>query len=97
MKYDKQMDVLGETRVSDGMGGWTTTKGVIGAIQAFTTPVKAEIMLKEHGIVSTSALKVFTKDIVPNAFVQLQYGEVNYKILQLSDFGKIRMLLVEVV
>jgi hypothetical protein len=97
MKFDKQMDILGETRVSDGMGGFTATKGVIGTIQAFTTPVKAEIMLKEHGIVSTSALKIFTKDILPNEFVLLQTGTVKYKILQLSDFGKLRMLLVEVV
>jgi hypothetical protein len=97
MKYDKKMDLLGETRVSDGMGGYTVTNGVIGTIQAFTTPVKAEIMLREHGIVSTSSLKVFTKDTVPTEFVQLQHGDVKYKILQLSDFGKIRMLLVEVI
>lgn len=97
MKFDKQMDVLGQTRVSDGMGGFEVTQGVIGTIQGFTTPVKAEIMLKQHGIVSTSALKIFTKDLLPSEFVQLQYKEKNYKILQLSDFGKLRMLLVEVV
>ena len=91
------MDVLGESRVSDGMGGWTVTQGVIGSIQAFTTPVKAEIMLKEYGIISTSGLKVFTKEHLPSEYVQLQHGEVKYKILQLSDFGKLRMLLVEVI
>lgn len=97
MKYDKQMDLLGETRVSDGMGGYEVAYGVVGSIQAFTTPVKVEIMLKEHGIISTSALKIFTKDQVSSEFSQLQYGEIKYKIIQLSDFGKIRMLLVEVV
>lgn len=97
MKFDKTMDIIGETRVSDSMGGFEVSYGVTDTIQAFTTPVKAEIMLKEHGIVSTSALKVFTKDIIPNEFVQLQYGTIKYKILQLSDFGKLRMLLVEVI
>ncbi|MCD4839733.1 hypothetical protein LRS37_12825 [Neobacillus sedimentimangrovi] len=97
MKFDKQMDIVSEEKVSDGMGGYEVIKVVIGSIQAFTTPVKAEIMLKEHGIVSTTALKVFTKDTLPNEFVQLRYGETMYKILQLADFGKLRMLLVEVI
>lgn len=97
MKFDKKIDVLGETRVEDGMGGWEVTKGVIDTIKAFTTPVKAEIMLKEHGIVSTTAMKVFTKDHLPNEFVQLQYNEKEYRILQYADFGKVRMILVEVI
>lgn len=97
MKFDKSMNVLGETRVEDGMGGYEATQGVIGSIKAFTTPVKAEIILKEHGIVSTTAMKVFTKDILPNEFVQLSFEGKQYKILQLADFGKLRMLLVEVI
>ena len=95
MKFDKQIEVLGETRVSDGMGGYTVTKGVIATIQALTTPVKAEIMLKEHGIVSTTALKVFTKEDIPNEFVQLQFDDKQYKILQFADYGKVKLLLVE--
>lgn len=97
MKFDKKMNIIGETKVSDGMGGWTTQPDVIGSIQTFTTPVKAEIMLKEYGIVSTTSLMVFTKDNIPNQFVQLQYGEIKYKILQVSDFGKYRRFLVEVI
>lgn len=97
MKFDKKMDILGESRVDDGMGGSTVTDGVIGTIQAFTTPVKAEIMLKEYGIVSTTALKIFTKDAIPNEFVKLEYNTTKYKIIQLADFGKLRMLLVEVI
>lgn len=97
MKFNKKMDILEDSKVEDGMGGWITSQNVTGSILAFTTPVKAEILLKEYGIVSTTSLKVFTKDQLPNDQVQLQFGNIKYKILQLSDFGKLRMLLVEVV
>ena len=103
MKFDKVATLSTTSRVSDSMGGWTTTPVNAGTIACFTTPVKSEVLLKEYGIVSTSALKLFTKDLVPmrdsngkkqTVTVTLENG-MAYKILQYADFGKIRMVLVE--
>lgn len=65
MKFDKTVTLSTTSKTQDGMGGWTTTPVYVGSIAAFTTPVKSEVLLKEYGIVSTSALKLFTKDLVP--------------------------------
>ena len=103
MKFDKTVTLSTTSKTPDSMGGWTTTPAYVGSIAAFTTPVKSEVLLKEYGIVSTSALKLFTKDLVPmrdsngkkqTVTVTLENG-MAYKILQYADFGKIRMVLVE--
>ena len=103
MKFDKTVTLNTTSKTTDSMGGWTTTPAYVGSIAAFTTPVKSEALLKEYGIVSTSALKLFTKDQVPmrdgngkkqTVTVTLENG-MAYKILQYTDFGKIRMVLVE--
>lgn len=104
MKFDKRMNYMSESRVSDGMGGWIKGSILVKEIDVFTTPVKAEIMLKEYGVVSTSTLKIFTKSELP---VKDELGKkmtthiespdgTKYKILQMADLGKLRMLLVEV-
>lgn len=97
MKYDKKIDIIGESRVSDGMGGWEVTQAVLSTVDAFTTPVKAEVAMREYGIVTTTAMKVFTKESIPNTNVRLKQGEINYRIIQYADFGKIKMILVEVI
>jgi hypothetical protein len=103
MKFDKTVTLKTTSKAPDGMGGWTTTPVDAGTIACFTTPVKSEVLLKEYGIVSTSALKLFTKDLVPvrdtngkkqTITATLENG-IEYKILQYADFGKIRMVLVE--
>lgn len=105
MRFDKTVEVLGEQRVSNGMGGWTVTHGVVRDFDAIVTPVKAEIMLKENGIVSTTSMKIYTRDSLEEFLkngtwdkeYQLQYNGSQYTILQYADFTKVRMLLVEVV
>lgn len=103
MKFDKVATLKTATRASDGIGGWTTTPVVIGTVDVFATPVKSEVMLREYGIVSTSALKLFTKGVFPvrdaegkkqTITVTLENG-MEYRIIQYADFGKIRMVLVE--
>lgn len=97
MRYDKQAQVIRQTRVDDGMGGFTTSPTVVANITAFTTPLHAELALKEYGIVTTTGMKLFTKDSLPASYDYLQINSIKYKVLQLSDFGKIKMLLVEVI
>lgn len=103
MKFDKVATLNTETRTSDGIGGWVTAPVVVGIVDVFTTPVKSEVLLKEYGIVSTSALKLFTKGLFPmkdakgkkqTVTVTLENG-MEYRIIQYADFGKIRMVLVE--
>lgn len=96
MRFDKEMALLKENLVSDGMGGYESTGfQQVGTIYALTTPVTAEIMMKEYGIVSTSAMKIFTKDEFDEENVQIEYLDKKYEILQHSDYGKFRMLLVQ--
>lgn len=96
MKFDKKMDVLAETRVSDGMGGTLPSEiKVIDTLDVFTTPVKAEIAMKEYGIITTTSLKVFTKGYLLDEYSHLEIKGKKYKVLQLADFEKLRMLLVE--
>lgn len=95
MKFDIKAKLLGSETTPNGMGGYATSMVDVSEISVFTTPVKAEIMLKEYGIVSTTSLKVFTKDAIPNANLRLLFNGHVYKQLQLADFGKIRMMLVE--
>ena len=103
MKFDKVATLSTTSRVSDSMGGWTTAPVVVGTVDVFTTPVKSEVLLKEYGIISTSALKLFTKGLFPmkdaegkkqTVTVTLENG-MEYRIIQYADFGKIRMVLVE--
>lgn len=97
MKFDKTFTLIGETKTSDGMGGWETVKGTVGTMKALTTPISAEIALKQHGIISTSAFKVITKDLIDDISLQLSLNGKSFKILQIADYGKYRMLLVEVI
>jgi hypothetical protein len=96
MKFDKRMKLIKEELVSDGMGGFEVSGNFqVGTIQAFTSPVTAEIMLKEHGIVSTTALKIFTKDVIDEENFQIEYADRKFEILQQADYGKFRMFLVQ--
>ena len=95
MKFDTKAKLIETKTIPNGMGGYKTITEVVAEINVFTTPVKAEIMLKEYGIVSTSSLKVFTKDKIADEHYKLSFNDKTYKQLQLADFGKIKMMLVE--
>lgn len=95
MKFDTKAKLIEITTVPNGMGGYKPITKEVSEIDVFTTPVKAELMLKEYGIVTTTSLKVFTKDDVLSEHYKLLFNGKTYKQLQLADFGKIRMMLVE--
>lgn len=95
MKFDIKANLVETTTISNGMGGYKTGTKIVSEIYVFTTPVKAELMLREYGIVTTTSLKVFTKDVVSDEHYKLTFNGKSYKQLQLADFGKIRMMLVE--
>lgn len=105
MKYDKKVELITTGKVSDGMGGWIEGgESIKATINTFLTPVKADILLKEYGISSTTTVKLFTKDQLPiknngkfgDYKLKVASGE-KYKILQFADFGKVRMILMELI
>ena len=110
MKMDEYFEIIlddEETKISDGMGGWTEAGGIttIGSILGLMLPISQELLLKNREIVSSHTMKIITKSHLPNDHAQdeilLRYVNYtdnifqNYKIIQVSDYGKYKMLLVE--
>lgn len=104
MRMDKTITIMSKGKVSDSMGGWLPSQEIeVASIDAFITPVQASTLLKEYGIISTKAFKVITFDDVPlkdesgnKTYFKLEDGS-EYKITQLNDYGKEKILLVELI
>ena len=86
------------------MGGWIVSGGeeIIGTFYAFVTPVKAEIMMRDYGMVSTTAIKIFTKENIPKIdgmyLTYIDYADnidEKFEILQIADYGKHFMILAQ--
>ena len=104
MKYDKKVEIIKTGKVSDGMGGWIEGgETIVKTIDSFITPLKASVALKEYGISSTTTIKLFTKDSLPirndGKFLDLslKVKDDKYKIIDFADFGKIKMLYLELI
>lgn len=105
MKLDKMFRIMRFVDpIPDGMGGWIETESEesIGTIFGFVTPAIADKLLKDYGVVSTTAIKIFTKDYVPkNDSIYLKYVDYsdnidqNYEILQVADYEKYTMILAQ--
>jgi hypothetical protein len=96
MKFDKRITLIKENLEPDGMGGYIEQgETQVGTIMGFTTPVTAEIMLREHGIVTTTAMKIFTQSVIDEENFQIEYADRKFEVLQMADYGKFRMLLVQ--
>ena len=105
MKLDKAFRIIKFVDpVPDGMGGWieTAKEESLGTIFGFVTPVVAEKLLKDYGVVSTTAIKIFTKANLPKAEnIFLKYFDYsdnidqNYEILQVADYNKYTMILAQ--
>ncbi|WP_203246336.1 hypothetical protein [Sporosarcina beigongshangi] len=99
MRQDSKFTFQVEERVSNGMGGWKVDYKDGQSFMAHTSPVKAEIALKEYGIVSTSARRLITKEKINlplESFILKSSDDTKYKILQHLDY-KINILLIEVI
>lgn len=98
MLFDKEMSVITNEKQSDGMGGWLPSQPVVkGVIQVETSPVTAELALREYGLIKTTALKVFFEDL-PDWFDSNDTVTVKgktYRIIQFMDYEKLYMLLLE--
>lgn len=100
MLYEKIAQVLSQKRVSDGMGGWLDSDEptVIKEIRVAYAPVSTEIMLKEYGLVSTTSMKLYTEDSLPDETDYfIGFDSKPYRILQFSDYDGTKVLLVELI
>lgn len=100
MRCDKVYKIIQKQGVSDGMGGYTETPVVVGQIEAFITPLSAELMLKTHGVVTTRAHRIITRDPLPErndeeSGFTLTANDQEYRILQVKDYPKVNVLTVE--
>lgn len=98
MIYEHEFHFVNEEEVSNGMGGYTTEESNGSKFMAHKSPVKAEIMLKNYGIVSTSSLRLITKDEInlPLESFIITDLKLKYKILQVLDY-KLNIFLIEVI
>ena len=98
MKMNKEFHFVIEEETPDGIGGYTTIESNGSKFKAHKSPIKAEIMLKEYGIVSTSACRLITKDDINLPLESFIISDLNrkYKILQVLDY-KLNIFLVEVI
>lgn len=100
MFYDKKAKLLmqGE-RVSDGMGGWLEPQKpiLIKEIKVASAPVTAEVALKEYGLVSTSSMKLYTEDDIPQIRFYIQFQNKDYRVIQVSYYGLEKIILMELI
>ena len=100
MLYENKAQILKQGLVSDGMGGWieSVEPVLLKELRVAHAPVSTEMMLKEYGIVSTTSMKMYTEDSLPNeSDCIIAFNDKHYRILQLSDYDGTKMLLVELI
>ena len=100
MRFETRVDLIKQKLVDDGMGGFIESDEheIYWNFDCYKLPVKAETLLEEYGITSTKAVKFITRDDLPDEIQLLQepFNDFQkYELLQLMDYGKYRLLLVE--
>lgn len=99
MRMNKTVKVMRMERQSDGMGGYDETPVEISSFKVYSSPITAELALKDYGLVTTSGMKFITKDKkpLPEKYSHLLFENKQYKVLQYLDLKpNLKVLLVEV-
>lgn len=97
MKFSTEVEVIEVVKTSDGMGGFTKVDTVTGYLQVHMSPVKVELMLKQYGLTTGSAFRFVTKDSVPDAIHYFRLEGNKYKMVELLQYDRFNVILVEVV
>ena len=97
MFYSETAQVLTAESVSDGMGGWIDSDipTKVAELSVRRAPVSAEMMLKQYGVVSTTAMKLYTEDTLPKGDNYIHYQGGDYRILQTTEYDVETILLLE--
>lgn len=91
--------MLEEIQVSDEIGGSSIIFNEIGTLKVFMATNRLETTFTNYntksvhtfGIDSKESVKMYTKGIIPNENLIIQFGVKRYRISLLLDYGKIRM------
>lgn len=97
MLYRTNVSVIENTNTSDGMGGSTVVQSVASTIQAHISPIRSELLYKQYGLTTTQAFRLVTKDSIPRTVTHLQIGTIKYKVLELLEYRRYSIALLEVV
>ena len=99
MFYDKTAKVLTQGKYSDGMGGWLKTgrPTELKEIRVVNAPLDNETVLKTYGTSTNTTIKMYTEDSLPNGDIYIQFESKDYRILNFSDYGREKILLLELI
>lgn len=99
MWYSETAQVLTTESVSDGMGGWIDSDipTKVAELSVRRAPVSAELMLKQYGLVTTSAMKLYTEDSIPKGNIYIHYQGGDYRVLQVTEYDVETILLLELI
>lgn len=98
MEFNISANVIVENKVSDGMGGYTTERVVVGVIKVKTAPYRVaygEMIAIPNPI---SSVKFFSNSKLPISEEEIFYLEYNnkiYKKVAYIDYGKCFMIIGE--
>lgn len=97
MFYSEVAQVLTTESASDGMGGWIDSDIPVklAEMNVRRAPVSSEVMLKQYGLVTTTAMKLYTEDKLPKGDNYIHYQGGDYRILQISEYDVETILLLE--
>lgn len=99
MRTNKTVKVIKVTRTSDGMGGHDEIPVEVSNFKVYSTPLTAELAMKDYGLVTTSGMRFITKDRnpLPEDYSYLLFEDKHYTVLQYLDLKpNLKVLLVEV-
>lgn len=80
MLMDKLLSAVGETNVSDGMGGYETFKGVLHTIKAIVVDMPVDKTISDERLLATTFKKVITLDEVDSHTNGFIYDNIYYSI-----------------
>lgn len=96
MRYNAKINVYATATIETDMGGFEEQNILVGSFDAFKTPFTVTKQLQEYGLIQNKAFKLITRHTLPNSFTHLSDGQDTYNVIDYSDFGKDKVILVEV-
>lgn len=86
-ELNKRVDIQAQTKVSDGMGGWTVSYTTIASsVAAAIWPVSAndQIQANATAMVITTKIRIRYRSVIKSAW-RIKYGNRYYSIISIID------------
>lgn len=98
MFYEKTATLFVSGEVSDGMGGWIDSgKTDLDEIRVASAPISIDTVLKGYGVTVANSMKLYTEDELPLESFSIRFDGNEYRVLQLNDYGKEKIILMEMI